>query len=1111
MTLLLAVAATAILGELSAADRSQLAARLNQYPTPAIAAHPTPIACMKNLPDGAEVRINRRSVTRVSNDYLYIEEADRSCGIKVFYSGHYPPVELQPGNLVSFTGVMGTINGERVIYATSEFDCDLYVSSKIPPVGVNTASILGWPVDPNQPEGSRVSGLVPVGVAVRLAGVVKYFWADEEGYFVYVDDGWGKKDGSEFGVPGVRVYTASFPAIGDFLVVSGILGYKTFDPDPGAHGDEFPIPVIRCNYEDEPYYPSYQPLPRQLGQISGYVRLVGEPPPGKDVRIYSRNGTTVVRGVTDSYTPFTLSGIPPLDPLHEPPLTGAPVSASAPGYISNTIVAGAGNNNVVFELMPSDLFMEVKASAEAIAICSSEAVVIYAMLRDCEGKGISGRKVKLTTTRGVFVEVPEHPHWIVKTTDSTGFVSAVLKAGTDNSGVAVVTATDEPDRQCSAELHIVLRGPEVTVSVTPKFLSSSGTVTVSAQITEGSQPVPFASVVFKTDHGFFQHSGTKEYATQADQYGVARANLVINSPGTARVLAVYSNECGHEILGWAVAAYKTPPWYSQGVQYSHPLVVDLDGDADGKKEIVLVTSSGYLTVLKATGAVYWSLVTHLPGNNTVSCAVLNNERSGRPVLFVPAESQQRLYAFCYDGAPLAGWPVGTNYRFVRAAAAIGDINLDGTPEIVAGDESCYIFSWNPTGDWRKTGTWDSSFLWRNLTHSSSTTIFNTTCALGDLKNDPVPPMFLDVIVGSNHTEAVFAFPGDLWGDFVNNPAYLDGFPKSAGGRVQTSPAIGDIDGDGKNDLAVGSDDGRVYILSSRLGTWRGYPTGGAVRSSPALADLDGDGNLDAVVVGSDSGRVFAFNYLGQAPLGWDGGIRLNSSGDYPVESSPVVADVTGDGRVEIIVGCNDGNLYAIYADGIAHRENGVPTGPFAWVKCCVPPGESTAQLLTAPVVDDIDNDGKVEVLAAGDKGVYMFHFDAPYDPNNFAQHPWPTFHGNNQRNGCATPTPPAVKASIVGIVSRAGQPIPDAKVYIWEQDGSPVIIPHSDPPISRGYVLTVGTTNPNERGKGAYCINQLEPNRTYKIKVEAPGVSQPVWVENIHVTTGQVVVDVDVP
>jgi len=141
----------------------------------------------------------------------------------------------------------------------------------------------------------------------------------------------------------------------------------------------------------------------------------------------------------------------------------------------------------------------------------------------------------------------------------------------------------------------------------------------------------------------------------------------------------------------------------------------------------------------------------------------------------------------------------------------------------------------------------------------------------------------------------------------------------------------------------------------------------------------------------------------------------------------------------------------------------------------------------------------------------MFHFDAAWDPQNFTQHPWPTFHANNERNGCATPTPPPVKASIVGIVSRGGQPVPDAKVYIWEQDGSPVIIPHSDPPVSRGYVLTVGTTNPNERGKGAYCINQLEPNRVYKIKVEVPGASQPVWVENIQVSTGQVVVDVNVP
>ena len=1082
------------------------------YPLPISAANPSAIACIKRLPDGAAVCINRKCVTRVATDHLYIEEADRSSGVKVLFAGFYPPVELAPGNLASFAGQVGTVGGERVIYCRSEFDCDLTMHATIMPLGMVTPAILGWPVNPNDPQGTRVRGLMPTGLVVKISGRVSASnWADEDGYFIYIDDGYGKKDGSEIGATGVRVYSNLMPPIGGFLVAAGVLSTRWYDPDQGSTGDEFAIPAIRCNYDQDPYFPIYQPQTCELGQVSGLVRLVGEASPGRDVRVYSQNDSVIMHNVTDEFKPFTLRKIPPIDLGRVPPLAGGVITASAAGVISDSRNAAAGATDVVFELMPSTNHVEIKSDKDSISICSSDQAVISAMLRDCEGKGIAGRQLKLTTTKGSFVEAPTHPAWIVKTTDSSGFVVTPLVSTPDNSGVAVITAKDQPDEMCTADTSVILRGPDVTVTASPRFLTAGGASAVSAQVTDGGEPTPNAAVTFKTDYGVFQQTGSSSYSTQADLYGIARATLVLTSPGTARVLAVYTNACSQETLGWTVVAYKTSPWYSQGVQYSHPLVVDLDGDLDGKKEVVIVTATGYLTVLRASGAIYWSKVTHLPGNNTVSCAVLDAERSGRPCLFVPAESQQKLYAFAYNGNPLAGWPAGTNYRFIRAAAAIGDINLDGTPEMVAGDECCYVFAWNPTGDWKKTGSWDSSFLWRNLTESSSTTIYNTTCALGDVVNDPVPPVSLNVVVGSNHSAALFGFPADLWGDFANSPAYLDGYPKSAGARVETSAAIGDIDGDGKNDVAVGSDDGNLYILSSKNGTWRGYPTGGMVRSSPAMCDLDGDGNLDAVIVGSDSGRLFAFNYLGQAPTGWDQGIKLNGSAEYPIESSPVVADVNGDGRVEVVVGCNDGNLYAVYADGLEHRQDGVPTGPLAWARCCVPTAEATAQILTAPVTDDIDNDGKFEVLAAGDKGVYIFHFNAPYDPQNQAQHPWPTFHANNQRTGCAAPAPAPVKASIQGIVSRAGQPVLNAKVYIWGQDGSPVIVPHSDPPISRGYVLTVGTTDPTELGKGAYCISQIEPKTVYKLKVEAPGVPDPVWVENIAVTTGNVIVDVIVP
>ncbi|MGB9619449.1 MAG: hypothetical protein ACPL7K_03440 [Armatimonadota bacterium] len=368
------------------------------YPLPASSTDPTAIASMKQLPDGATVCVYRKCVTRAYLDDLYIEEADRSAGIKVIYSGHYPPAELEPGNLVTFSGVLGTIGAERVIYARSDFECDLTTSTRIMPLGMTTAAILGWPIDPRQPDGPRRLGLNPTGLLVKISGrVTATYWSDEEGYFVYIDDGYGKKDGSDIGAPGVRVYYTFWPSLGQFLVATGVLGSKIYDPNPGIPGDEVAIPVIRCHNNEEPYFPSFEPQPRSSGQVSGFVRLVGEPAPGKQVRIYSQNASVLVPNVTDDYTPFTIHNIPPIDPGHTPPLFGGLITASAHGYVSDSRAAGSGQTDVVFELLPSPVFMEIKTDKESIAICSPEHAVISAMLRDCEGKGISGRQIKLTT------------------------------------------------------------------------------------------------------------------------------------------------------------------------------------------------------------------------------------------------------------------------------------------------------------------------------------------------------------------------------------------------------------------------------------------------------------------------------------------------------------------------------------------------------------------------------------------------------------------------------------------------------------------------------------------------------------------------------------------
>ena len=1058
----------------------------------------TAIVCAKRLPDGATVCINEKTVVGLNNGAIYIEEADRSAGIKIDMNDHYPPIELAPGHLISFVGTLASVDGERVIYATSDFTCDTVTAvAEIGSLGMSSAAIMGWPTDPEEPDGPRVTGLVPIGLLVRVWGeVIAKGLSDDEGvWYIYLDDGWNKSDGTDI-YTGLRVYSDKIPAAGaDYQVAIGVCTTKTYDPTPlGPSGDEFVIPVIRTTDYDDLYYPTGPPVQQEFGQISGEVSLMGQDPPGVDVRVYSQYDSVIVPNVTSTPTPYTLGRVSN---------DGAKVSASAVGYRSGTRDAAGAESSVDFVLEASQSWMELSCDKQSIRSCSTDTATVTSMLRDCEGKGLQNRQVRLTTTMGSFVA--NQSAEIIVTTDETGFASAVVSADPDGSGIAAIRAETYPDAAVWNQTEVTLTGPEISVTAGSPYLSEPGSSTISAHLSESGTPIVDAPVTLETDHGVFQESGTTTYAVNTNGSGDATAVLLVDTPGAARVLATHVNQCSHSTIGWVVVALKSAAWYAAGAPFCHPAVIEMDGNL-ATKEVVVVTSTGDLTVLDAQGAVLWQNAMLANGSNTPAFAVMDSDRSGLPCVFIGAENQQKLYAFTHEGETLAGWPVWTNYRFIKVAPAIADVNLDGSPEIVAGDECCYVFSWNPTGDWECGGTPDNSFLWRNLTGTTTTTINGSTCAAGDLDNDPLG--ILDVAVGTNQAPEVYAFQGDLWGDYLSSPEYVSDWPRDAGARVSSSPAIGDIDGDGKNDLAIGSDNGGLWIWLSSDDSWTGHPTGGQVRSSPALCDLDGDNKLD-VVVGSDSGRVFAFNWLGQAVAGWAAGILLNASGAYPVESSPVAGDVTGDGHIEVVVGCSDGNIYALYADGFNHEDNGSPTGPIAWVKCCVPLAETDAEVLTSPVIDDLDNDGNVDVVAGSDKGVYVFPLGVAYVQNP-SLYPWPTFHRDNQRTGCATPPPTPVNASIQGIVTQGGQVVPGAQVYIYLNDGSDVYVPHSDPAVVRGPVLTVCETDPDAGGRGAYCISQLERDQTYKLKV-VPDPQQPgtfYWVTDIAVTTGLVRVDV---
>ncbi|MDD2890898.1 MAG: PQQ-binding-like beta-propeller repeat protein [bacterium] len=114
-----------------------------------------------------------------------------------------------------------------------------------------------------------------------------------------------------------------------------------------------------------------------------------------------------------------------------------------------------------------------------------------------------------------------------------------------------------------------------------------------------------------------------------------------------------------------------------------------------------------------------------------------------------------------------------------------------------------------------------------------------------------------------------------------------------------------------------------------------------ISSSPAIGDVDTDAIVE-VVVGGEDGVLYAIN-------GGDGQIKwsksLGSASTYT--SGPAIGDIDGDSAIEILIGDRNGILYAVKGDGSAIK----------WSR------KVGNELSSSPVIGDVDGDtNTVEVV-----------------------------------------------------------------------------------------------------------------------------------------------------
>jgi hypothetical protein len=451
-----------------------------------------------------------------------------------------------------------------------------------------------------------------------------------------------------------------------------------------------------------------------------------------------------------------------------------------------------------------------------------------------------------------------------------------------------------------------------------------------------------------------------------------RYHYVVTSIDSSGNESAYSAEVSASTNPPQVAGWPNPMMSSSP---SSPAVGDIDGDGD--KEIVV--GNRYVYAWHHDGIELrdgdedpqtWGIL-NTEGTD-FAAAIALARLDGSPGLDVMAADLGTNSVFCMtsDGDMLPGWPqVGENDY--RAAPVAGDLDGDGVFEVIAVDAAGVVYAWNLDGSEVIDG--DSDPMTAGVFFRTPTSIAHYhTPALCDLDDDGK-----DEIVLGTRTGEIFALNGD--------GSDVPGWPFALPGEAVGSVAVGDVDDDGALEVVCHTRSTHLYLLNHDASVATGWPRMISINQpyfcpSPALADFDGDGKLEVVVVGyvSSATELYVIKADGQFYPGWP--VQFNTS--VATECSPTVADIDGDGSLDIVIGDESRYVYAYDIDG--NMIDGFPVATGDAVRA-------------TPFLDDLDEDGDIDMVLAGwDGNLYVWDLTGIHDP---VKTPWPTFRANVHRNG----------------------------------------------------------------------------------------------------------------